>query len=146
MRLLLLLALLLPVAHAAQLADLTRNTGQYAFDVKLFQKPVFKARVQALITPGLYELLQKNLTVSGPIMSDQNRTVYYLTGNAPHLGGSEAAILAYDVKRDALVVMIQSKGRYMSFEEGRFMDPRAYPEDLQRAIINFYGGSVPRLR
>jgi len=123
-------------ASAATLTDMVDHVGAYPFQIKLFSRPAFKARVLKLLGKTYFALLDANTTVQGPITG--NRIVSYFSGNQAHMGGIEAAILAYDASSDAIKVWIKTDNKVVAFDESPFVNYRLFPKELNERIDSLY--------
>ncbi len=89
----------LPERFPSELAALRPLVGQYPRDSDLWNREPLAARLQALLGPRLPDFL-RNMEVQGPLLEEQG--LLYATGNKQHSGGSDAAALVADLRRDVL--------------------------------------------
>lgn len=89
-------------------ADMQSYAGNYVSDRNLLAAPLVAARLQRL-PAQVRAHLNHNLDVAGPI--DLISCHLVLTGNAPHMGGEENAIVAVNLHSGAVSAAIHSGGR-----------------------------------
>jgi hypothetical protein len=101
-----------PATPATPVAVLDWNSlpamlGKYLFEFDLFDAGNIAGQLRQMLGRRL-AVLRKNLDVSGPLQREG--TVYYLSGNAPHLGGTDQAYILLDVSRHAIQVGLWQRG------------------------------------
>lgn len=89
-------------------AMLPKLAGSFEVPYDMFRKGEIAAALKALIGDRM-EALEKNLSVSGPI--EKQGSIYYISGNAPHLGGEEQAYVLMDAARRQVQVGLWRKGK-----------------------------------
>ena len=101
------------VPEVATPAALDWNTlpalvGKYPGDFDLFGPGSIATNLKALLGNRL-DTLRRNLLVAGPLA--RAGSVYYLSGNAPHQGGSDQAYVLLDAARHAVQVGLWERGK-----------------------------------
>ena len=81
---------------------------------------------------GGYDLAMRNLQVASPLQ--QERGVYYVTGNRAHQGGVESVAIAMQAASNSVRVWLLHEGREQVLEEQR--NAFAWPTDVQTLITN----------
>ncbi len=104
----------LPERFPSELAGLRPLVGQYPRDIDLWNREPLAARLQALLGPQLADFL-RNMEVQGPLLEEQG--LLYATGNKQHSGGSDAAALVADLRRDALWIWLLVDGEAFVFAD-----------------------------
>ena len=97
-----------PEAYPSELAVLRPLVGQYPRDIDLWNREPLAARLRALLGPRL-ETLVANTEVQGPLLEEDG--LLYVTGNKQHSGGSDAAAIVADLRRDAIWVWLLADGQ-----------------------------------
>ncbi|NML71030.1 hypothetical protein HHL23_14665 [Chryseobacterium sp. RP-3-3] len=93
---------------------LTKNTGKYPNDIKLFEDKSFANRVKKL-TGAQYDEMLKNFNVESPIVSENG--IYKVTGCKQHDCPGYLTSIFYDSKNDNLNVSIDKNGKVADFAE-----------------------------
>jgi hypothetical protein len=101
-------AVQIPEGFPSELAALRPLVGQYPRDIDLWNREPLAARLRALLGPQLDDFVQ-NTEVQGPLLEEQG--LLYATGNKEHSGGSDAAALVADLRRDALWIWLIVDGQ-----------------------------------
>ena len=125
-------------APAAQATDgqqayqqLQGQVGKYRSDAPFLQRGVMAARMQHLLgaqTPAF----MRNLEVAGPLQKEGS--VYFITGNRKHEGGSNAAAVALDAQTNTMRIWWLQDGQPRVVQ-----DPGAsflWPRDVNTMISN----------
>lgn len=100
-----------PIAFAncsGALAGLQSYAGKYRADQDLLAAPAVAARL-ARLPQDVRQRLQRNLDVSGPARLDACHLV--LSGNAPHMGTEQDALLDVDLASGTVTAAIHAGGR-----------------------------------
>lgn len=96
-----------PADYPSPLAVLRADVGRYPRDLDLFAREPLAGRLQALLGERL-PVLVENLGVQSPLLEEDG--ILYVTGNKPHGGGTDAAALVIDLRRDAVWVWLLVAG------------------------------------
>ncbi|MGA7966689.1 MAG: hypothetical protein WCB49_12550 [Gammaproteobacteria bacterium] len=130
----LLLALFLaPAVHACsgKLDRMLRYSGGYK-TAEVLGDPAVDAALKRLLGSELAHL-QRNLGVSGPV--DLIACDLVISGNAPHQGGEENAIIDISVYSGAVAAAILSQGKIaIYFNHGKSSPGHDYGEAVPLAI------------
>ena len=110
---------------------LQRSVGTYPTASQFLQQPGLNQRLRALLGPQ-YDLAMRNLQVASPLQ--QERGVYYVTGNRAHQGGVESVAIAMQAASNSVRVWLLHEGREQVLEEQR--NAFAWPTDVQTLITN----------
>ena len=102
----------LPERYPSELATLRPLVGEYPRDSDLWNREPLAARLHALLGPQLADFL-RNMEVQSPLLEEQG--LLYATGNKQHSGGSDAAALVADLRRDALWIWLLVGGEAFVF-------------------------------
>lgn len=102
----------LPERFPSELAALRPLAGQYPRDIDLWSRDPLAARLHALLGPQLADFL-RNMEVQSPLLEEHGQL--YATGNKQHSGGSDAAALVADLRRDALWIWLLVDGEAFVF-------------------------------
>lgn len=121
----------LPESFPSELAALRPLVGQYPRDIDLWNREPLAARLRALLGPQL-EAFVRNTEVQGPLLEEQG--LLYVTGNQQHSGGSDAAALVADLRRDALWIWLLVDGQAHVFRD-RDVEVEL-PADVRIALEN----------
>ncbi|SFN21958.1 hypothetical protein SAMN05421594_1571 [Chryseobacterium oleae] len=103
-----------PAVTASADNIITKNTGKYPHDIKLFEDKSFSDRVKKL-TGAQYDEMLKNFNVESPIVSDNG--IYKVTGCKQHDCPGYSTSIFYDAKTDNLNVSIDKNGKVTDFAE-----------------------------
>ncbi len=124
-----------PQSAAARLAidwaALQRSVGSYNAQSRFLQQPGLDQRLRSLLG-NQYELALRNLEVAGPLQEE--RGVYYVTGNRAKMGGIESVAIAMQPASNTVRVWLLHEGREQVLEEQR--NAFAWPTDVQNLISN----------
>jgi uncharacterized membrane protein len=115
----------------APLDELNRFAGTYPRAVHLWGDPAIQKRLDALLGTAMPAFLE-NLKVQSALMKDGG--IFYVTGNKPHEGGSDAAVFLADPTSDTIGVILFVKGVRRDFKEGG--RDVALPAEVVTAIAN----------
>ena len=125
-----------PAPDAAQRAPidwpaLQNAVGSYHAQTQFLRQPGINRRLRALLGVQ-YELVMRDLQVAGPLQQDKG--VYYVTGNQAHKGGVEAVAIAMQPASDSVRVWLLHEGREQVLQE----QPNAFawPAEVQTLIQN----------
>jgi len=125
-----------PAPDAAQRAPidwaaLQNAVGSYNAQTQFLRQPGINRRLRALLGVQ-YELVMRDLQVAGPLQQDKG--VYYVTGNQAHKGGVEAVAIAMQPASDSVRVWLLHEGREQVLQE----QPNAFawPAEVQTLIQN----------
>lgn len=102
----------LPERFPSELAALRPLVGQYPRDIDLWSREPLAARMNALLGPQ-GEDFRRNMEVQSPLLEEEG--LLYATGNKQHSGGSDAAALVADLRRDALWIWLLVGGEAFVF-------------------------------
>jgi uncharacterized membrane protein len=115
----------------APLDELNRFAGVYPHSVQLWKDLAIGKRLEALLGAALPTFLA-NMKMQSPLMKDGG--VFYVTGNAPHRGGLDNAILLADPATDTLEAILFVNAARRDFKEGG--RDVALPAEVVKAIEN----------
>ena len=112
-------------------AALQNAVGSYNAQTQFLRQPGINRRLRALLGVQ-YELVMRDLQVAGPLQQDKG--VYYVTGNQAHKGGVEAVAIAMQPASDSVRVWLLHEGREQVLQE----QPNAFawPAEVQTLIQN----------
>ena len=112
-------------------AALQNAVGGYHAQTQFLRQPGINRRLRALLGVQ-YELVMRDLQVAGPLQQDKG--VYYVTGNQAHKGGVEAVAIAMQPASDSVRVWLLHEGREQVLQE----QPNAFawPAEVQTLIQN----------
>lgn len=102
----------LPERFPSELAVLRPLVGQYPRDIDLWSREPLAARMNALLGPQADDF-RRNMEVQSPLLEEQG--LLYATGNKQHSGGSDAAALVADLRRDLLWIWLLVGGETFVF-------------------------------
>ncbi|WP_448254130.1 hypothetical protein [Ottowia oryzae] len=110
---------------------LQNAVGSYHAQTQFLRQPGINGRLRALLGVQ-YELVMRDLQVAGPLQQDKG--VYYVTGNQAHKGGVEAVAIAMQPASDSVRVWLLHEGREQVLQE----QPNAFawPAEVQTLIQN----------
>jgi hypothetical protein len=121
------------VRQTGNWASLESQIGKYPMETGLYDDSPVSAALQRLLG-NKFETFKTNMKVSGPLLKDR---VFYVTGNKPHEGGSEAAYLLIDVDAHRLEVGLWENGRLTIYKDSG--EPIFKPKDVVTMIANAEG-------
>ena len=112
-------------------AALQNAVGSYNAQTQFLRQPGINRRLRALLGVQ-YELVMRDLQVAGPLQQDKG--VYYVTGNQAHKGGVDAVAIAMQPASDSVRVWLLHEGREQVLQE----QPNAFawPAEVQTLIQN----------
>jgi hypothetical protein len=113
-----------PPAVPLDWATLPRVAGSFDVPYDMFDRGEVAAALKALLGARI-GALKNNLSVTGPI--GRQGAIYYISGNAPHLGGEEQAYVLMDSARKQVQVGLWEKGKLTVYAppQGRLPVPTA---------------------
>ena len=94
-------------ATSAGLESLQGYVGKHPTDVALWEKEPLQSRLKALLG-ARYAIFVANTTANSPVA--RYGDVMWTSGNKPHAGGSDAALLLADIKANVIEVYLLSNG------------------------------------
>ncbi|MEB2343993.1 MAG: hypothetical protein OZ948_04580 [Deltaproteobacteria bacterium] len=97
----------LPAGYPSPLAPLRELVGQYPRDVDLWRREPLAGRLHALLGER-FATFVTNTEVQSPLLEEDG--ILYVTGNKQHGGGTDAAALVVDLRRDAVWVWLMAGG------------------------------------
>ena len=97
-----------PPAVPLDWSALPKVAGSFDVPFDMFDKGEIAAALRALIGSRM-EALKNNLSVRGAI--SKQGSIYYISGNAPHLGGEEQAYVLMDAAHKRVQVGLWEKGK-----------------------------------
>lgn len=92
-----------PAGYPSPLAPLRDLVGQYPRDLDLWNREPLAGRLRALLGDRLATFVT-NTEVQGPLLEEDG--ILYVTGNKQHSGGTDAAAVVIDLRRDAVWVWL----------------------------------------
>jgi hypothetical protein len=101
-----------PAGYPSALAPLREWVGRYPRDVDLWSREPLAGRLRALLGER-FPTFVENTGVQSPLLEDDG--ILYVTGNKQHSGGTDAAALVVDLRRDAVWVWLLSGGESEAF-------------------------------
>jgi len=101
-----------PAGYPSPLAPLRELVGQYPRDVDLWNREPLAGRLRALLGERFATFVE-NTGVQSPLLEDDG--ILYVTGNKQHSGGTDAAALVADLRRDAVWVWLLVGGESEAF-------------------------------
>lgn len=101
-----------PEGFPSELAPLRALVGQYPRDIDLWSREPLAGRLRALLGDRL-PVLATNTQVQSPLLEEEG--VLYVTGNKQHSGGTDAAAVVMDLRRDAIWVWLLVGGEGEAF-------------------------------
>ena len=96
-----------PAEFPSPLAPLREWVGRYPREVDLWSREPLAGRLHALLGER-FPVLVENTGVQSPLLEEDG--ILYVTGNKPHGGGSDAAAVVIDLRRDAIWVWLLVDG------------------------------------
>jgi hypothetical protein len=102
----------LPASYPSALAPLRELVGRYPRDVDLWSREPLAGRLHALLGER-FATFVGNTEVQSPLLEEDG--ILYVTGNKPHSGGTDAAALVADLRRDAVWVWLLVGGESEAF-------------------------------
>lgn len=101
-----------PDSYPSELAALRPLVGRYPRDVDLWNREPLAGRLHTLLDER-FATFVANTEVQGPLLEEDG--ILYVTGNKAHSGGSDAAALVMDLRRDAVWVWLLADGEAEAF-------------------------------
>jgi hypothetical protein len=92
-----------PAGYPSPLASLRDLVGQYPRDVDLWNREPLAGRLRVLLGER-FATFVTNTEVQSPLLEEDG--ILYVTGNKQHSGGTDAAALVADLRRDAVWVWL----------------------------------------
>jgi len=92
-----------PAGYPSSLASLRELVGRYPRDVDLWSREPLAGRLHALLGER-FATFVANTEVQSPLLEEDG--ILYVTGNKQHSGGTDAAALVADLRRDAVWVWL----------------------------------------
>lgn len=102
------------VASEASGNSITKNTGKYPNEIKLFEDKSITDRLKKL-TGAQYSEMVKNFNVESPIVTESG--IYKVNGCKQHDCPGYATSIYYDSKNDNFNVWIDKNGKVTEFAE-----------------------------
>lgn len=96
-----------PTEFPSPLAPLREWVGQYPRDLDLWSREPLAGRLHALLGER-FPTFVENTGVQSPLLEEDG--ILYVTGNKPHGGGTDAAAVVIDLRRDAIWVWLLVDG------------------------------------
>jgi len=103
-----------PTGYPSALAPLRELVNRYPADVDLWNREPLAGRLRALLG-ARFEAFVANTAVQSPLLEEDG--ILYVTGNKPHRGGTDAAALVMDLRRDVIWVWLLEGGDSEAFLE-----------------------------
>lgn len=110
------------------LARLARHIGTYRYD-EVFKDPDVEATLNGLMSPKEKAVLRENLKVMAPIAFSGTHMI--LSGNKPHAGGTDEAVVAIRLVDGTLHAAVMHDGKVFQYRDKR--DTETTPD----AILDF---------
>jgi hypothetical protein len=101
-----------PAGFPSALAPLRELVGQYPRDIDLWSREPLAGRLHALLGERFATFVER-IEVQSPLLEEDG--ILYVTGNKPHGGGTDAAVLVADLRRDAIWVWLLVDGEAEAF-------------------------------
>jgi hypothetical protein len=101
-----------PADYPSELAPLREQVGRYPRDIDLWNREPLAGRLRALLGERLARFVE-NMGVQSPLLEEDG--ILYVTGNKQHSGGTDAAALVADLRRDAVWVWLLVDGESEAF-------------------------------
>ena len=114
-----------------QWTTLQTQVGRYQNDAPFLQNGVMAAKMQHLLGSQTPAFL-RNIEVAGPLQKEGS--VYFITGNRKHEGGTNAGAVALDAQTNTMRIWWQQDGQPRVVQ-----DPGAafkWPKDVNQMISN----------
>lgn len=108
-----------------------KYVGTYHFEGKFFDSDPMRSRLYKILGSN-FELFKRNMSVSGPFTMD-NDNILFVSGNAPHAGGSDFAAFALDTIADEIfIILVQNGSHVRLFRE---KNSNVLPNDLNKWAV-----------
>lgn len=123
-----------PSSNASPLGELKQYLGTYPSDsnVSFLEQGVLAERLKHLMGKE-YTTLLSNLRTVSPLTEDAGR--WFITGNRPHEGGTEAAAVVVDAAQNAVRVWMLHEGKVSEFQDPSHINV-PWPQDVQTMVDN----------
>lgn len=123
-----------PSSEASPLGSLKQYVGTYPSDsnVSFLEQGVLAERLKQLLGKD-YATLLSNLRTVSPLTEDAGR--WFITGNRPHEGGTEAAAVVVDAPKNAVRVWMLHEGKTTEYQDPHGADI-PWPRDVQTMLNN----------
>ena len=118
-----------PDAGASPLAELKQYVGTYPSDsnMSFLEQGVLADRLKLMLGKE-YSTLLSNLRTVSPLTEDAGR--WFITGNRPHEGGTEAAAVVVDAGKNAVRVWMLHEGKVSEYQDPNHITV-PWPKDVQ---------------
>lgn len=118
-----------PDTSASPLAELKQYVGTYPSDsnVSFLEQGVLADRLKLMLGKE-YSTLLSNLRTVSPLTEDAGR--WFITGNRPHEGGTEAAAVVVDAGKNAVRVWMLHEGKVSEYQDPNHITV-PWPKDVQ---------------
>lgn len=103
-----------PTGYPSALAPLRELVGRHPADIDLWQREPLAGRLRALLG-ARFDAFVENTGVQSPLLEEDG--ILYVTGNKQHSGGTDAAALVVDLRRDVIWVWLLAGGESEAFLE-----------------------------
>ena len=123
-----------PSADAAPLGELKQYVGTYPSDsnVSFLEQGVLAERLKQMLGKD-YSTLLANLRTVSPLSEEGER--WFITGNRPHEGGTEAAAVVVDAAKNAVRVWMLHEGKVTEYRDPSHIDV-PWPAEVQVMLDN----------
>jgi hypothetical protein len=128
-----------PAESASPLGELKQYVGTYPSDsnVSFLEQGVLADRLKLMLGKE-YSTLLSNLRTVSPLTEEDGR--WYITGNRPHEGGTEAAAVVVDAAQNAVRVWMLHEGKVSEYRDPSHTSV-PWPKDVQTMQDNQKGTS-----
>lgn len=126
--------------QASPLSSLREYVGTYPSDsnVSFLEQGVLAERLKQLMGKD-YSTLLANLRTVSPLTADAGR--WFITGNRPHEGGTEAAAVVVDAAQNAVRVWMLHEGKSTEYQDPSQVNV-PWPVDVQTMLNNQKGAAL----
>lgn len=123
-----------PGSNASPLGELKQYLGSYPSDsnVSFLEQGVLAERLKHLMGKE-YPTLLSNLRTVSPLTEEAGR--WFITGNRPHEGGTEAAAVVVDAAQNAVRVWMLHEGKVSEYQDPSHINV-PWPQDVQTMVDN----------
>lgn len=130
-----------PSSSASPLGALKAYVGTYPSDgnVSFLEQGVLAQRLKQVLGKD-YATLLANLRTVSPLTEDAGR--WFITGNRPHAGGTEAAAVVVDPQHNAVRVWMLHEGQVTQYQDPTHVNV-PWPADVQTMIHNQQAAAKP---
>lgn len=124
-----------PSSQASPLGALKQYVGTYPSDsnVSFLEQGVLADRLKLMLGKD-YALLLANMRTVSPLTQEGGR--WFITGNRPHEGGSEAAAVVVDAAKNAVRVWMLHEGKVSEYQDPAHIDV-PWPQEVQTMLGNY---------